>query len=278
VSNQLKIAARRAFVRAPGVIAHYPCFQSVAEGVFLIDRSGAGNGAAFGANLSAANAWANANYLTTAENVSGTNAGAPYLTGAQLGWDINTQSLLMAGVVNVTSSATHGAIMGNGSSATIRGIAVRVTQNDDGTVGDREKPRMLVYGASTVFGNVGGVAVGGAGDIHIALAVDGPAQRAYLFVGGEYDAAANGNASFSVGIGGLSYASVAADLPAAALANPLMFNAQPHTGTYALSANMKSNGWVVAKRTGNLPSNLAAVVKRLSRQPHQVLSSTEWPA
>lgn len=278
MTNQVRFPARRAFVRSTGVVAYYPCFQSVAEGTNLIDRSGAGNGAAFGAGLSAANAWAVANYLTTAESATGTVAGAPYLTGGVLNWNLSTQSILVAGVVNVTSSAIHSAICGNGSSASVRGFTLRVTQNDEGTVGDREKVRVMVYGASTLFGTHSAAAVGGVGDIHVALAVDGPAQRAYVFVGGVFDETANSAGPFTVGSGGLSFASEAANITAGVLANPLMFNAQPHTGTFALSANMKSNGWQVAKRTGNLPSNLEAVVKRLARTPHQVLSASEWPA
>lgn len=279
MSNQLILPARRAIVPAAGVFAHYPCFQSVAEGTQLLDRSGAGHSATFGANLSAANAWANAGYLTTAENLTGTNAGAPYISGSTLNFNLLTESLLVAGIVNVTSSANHGAVCGNGSSSTIRGFAVRVTQNDDGVVGDREKPRILIYtSGGTTFGTLSAVSVGGVGDIHIAMAIDGPAQRIYLFVGGNYDTTANGGTEFTIGSNGLSFAANAAELAASALTNPLMFNAQPHTGTFALSANMKSNGWVVAKRTGNLPSNLERVVKRLAANPQQPLSETEWPA
>lgn len=277
MSNQLRIAARRAFARAPGVIAHYPCFQAWPD-VALIDRSGAGNNATFGANLLATPAWANANRLTVAESVTGTNAGAPYLTGAQVGWNLATESVLVSGIVNVTSSVNHGAVTGNGSSNSIRGFTLRVTQNDDGTVANRDKLVVVAYGASTLFGTHSAATVGGAGDIHVAMAIDATSQRAYVFVGGAYDATANGGPSYVPGGGGLDFSAQRDSMAAACLTNPWMFGAQPHTGLFALSAGCQSYGWQIAKRTGGLPSNIEAVVRRLARHPLQVLTSTEWPA
>ena len=271
MSNQTKIAARRAFARATGVVALYPCFQSVAEGTNLIDRSGAGNGAAFGANLSAANAWANANRLTTADNVSGTVAGSPYLAGASLNWALATESLLVSGIVNIAAApAATRHILGNGSSTSVRGFTVRYAV----TTG---LASIIAHGASSLFGTAGTNIATGA-DIHIAMAIDAPNQRAYLFVNGAFDATANGVASYVAGTGGLSYAAEAANMTAACLANPFMLSGQAHTGTISLTPTAQSYGWQVAKRTGALPSNIENVVKRLARHPVQMLSSTEWPA
>jgi hypothetical protein len=271
VSNQLKIAARRAFVRASGVIGHYPCFQTVAEGAFLIDRSGAGNGMTFGAGLTAANGWANANRLTTADNVSGTVAGSPYITGAALNWALATESMIIAGVVNIAAApAATRHIIGNGSSTSVRGFAVRYNV----TTG---LASILAHGASTLFGTAGSNIATGA-DVHVAIAVDAPSQRAYLFVGGAFDATANGVAAYAVGTGGLDYSAQTANMVAACLANPLMVSGQAHTGTISLTPTAQSYGWQIAKRTGALPSNIEAVVKRMARHPLQVLTATEWPA
>lgn len=270
MSNQLRIAARRAFVRASGVIGLYPCFQGSPD-VALTDRSGAGNNAAFGAGLLATPAWANANRLTTADSVTGTVAGSPYLTGAQLGWNLATESLIVAGVVNIaaTPAATRH-IAGNGSSTTIRGFALRYAA----TTGAAS---IVVHGAASIFGTAGAAIATGA-DIHVAMAYDATTQRAYLFVAGAYDATANGTSSYSSGFGGLDISAQRDNMTAACLANPFMFSGQPHTGTFALTPTAQSYGWQIAKRTGALPSNIETIVRRLARHPLQVLSSTEWPA
>ena len=57
-----------------------------------------------------------------------------------------------------------------------------------------------------------------------------------------------------------------------------MFSGQPNTGTFALTPTATSYGWQIAKRTGFLPDNLSAIMRRLARHPLQVLTATEWPA
>lgn len=270
MSDFLTIPPRRAFARAPGVVALYPCFQASPD-VQLTDRSGSGNASAFGVNLSAANAWATANRLATADNVSGTNAGAPYLSGATLNWNLLTDSLIVAGVVNIAAApAATRHILGNASSTAIRGFAVRYNV----TTG---LASILAHGAATLFGTAGANIATGA-DVHIAMAIDATTQRAYLFVGGAYDATANGTASYAGGVGGLDFSAQTANMGAACLSNPFMFSGQPHTGTLALTPAATSYGWQIAKRTGALPSNIETIVKRLARHPLQVLSSSEWPA
>ena len=270
MSNQLQIAARRGFARAPGVVGLYPCFQ-VSPDVQMTDGSGAGNSAAFGAGLTAANAWATASRLTTADNVSGTVAGSPFLSGAVLNWDLLTQSLIVAGVVNIAAApAATRHILGNGSSTTVRGFALRYNV----TTG---LASILAHGAATLFGTAGSN-IATAADVHIAMAIDATTQRAYLFVGGAYDATANGTAAYVSGAGGLSFSAQTANMSAACLSNPLMFSGQAHTGTLSLTPTATSYGWQIAKRTGALPSNIETIVKRLARHPLQVLTSTEWPA
>lgn len=271
MSNQLKIAAVKPFTRAPGVVAHYPCFQAVAEGAQLLDRSGAGNSAAFGANLLASDAWATASRLTTADNATGTNAGAPYLSGAVLNWNLLTESLIVAGVVNIaaTPAATRH-ILGNGSNTTVRGFALRYNI----TTG---LPLILAHGAATIFGTAAGSAIATGADIHVCMAIDGPRSRAYIYVGGNYDTTANSGLEYAPGSTGLDFSAQSANMAAACLSNPFMLSGQPNTGTFALTPTATSYGWQIAKRTGNLPDNLSTIVKRLARHPLQVLSAQEWP-
>ena len=271
MSNQLRLGQGKPFVRAPGVVALYPCFQSVAEGATLIDRSGSGTSGAFGAGLTAANAWAVANRLTTADNVAGNFAGSPYISGSVLNWALATESLIVAGVVNIAAApAATRHIVGNGSSTTIRGFTVRYNVTTGAAL-------ILAHGASTLFGTAGSVIASGA-DVHIAMAIDATTQRAYLFVGGAYDATANGNSGYVPGAGGLSFAAEAANMTAACLSNPFMFSGQPNTGTFSLTPTAASYGWQIAKRTGALPTNIETIVKRMARNPLQVLTAQEWPA
>jgi hypothetical protein len=270
VSNQLRLPARRAFARAPGVIALYPCFQGSPD-VALTDRSGAGNNAVFGAGLLATPAWAVANRLSVADSASGTVAGAPYLTGSQLGVDLTTQSLIVSGVINVaaTPAATRH-ITGNGSSTTVRGFALRISATTGATM-------VVAHGAASIFGNAGANIATGA-DIHIGLAIDGPRARAYVYVAGAYDGTANNGTDYVPNFNGLDFSAQSAALAAACVTQPWMFGAQPHTGTFALSPASTSYAWQIAKRTGSLPDNLSAIMRRLARHPLQVLTATEWPA
>lgn len=270
MSNQLRLPACRSFVRAPGVIAHYPCFQGTPN-LALIDRSGAGNNAAFGANLLSSAAWATAGRVTTADNVSGTNAGAPFLAGAVLNWDLLTESLIVAGVVNIAAApAATRHILGNGSSTTIRGFAVRYNV----TTG---LASILAHGAATLFGTAGGNIATGA-DVHIAIAIDAPTRRAYLYTGGVFDATANGTTEYASGVGGLDFSAQEANMRAACLTNSFVFSGQPHSGTQHLTPTATSWGWQIAKRTGALPAKVDNVVRRMARTPLQVLTASEWPA
>lgn len=267
----MKIAAHKPFTRASGVIGLWPCFHTTSEAAQLSDRSGAGNTAAFGANLSAANAFATANRLTTADNVAGNNAGAAYVSGSAINWALATESLIVSGIVNIAAApAATRHIVGNGSSTTVRGFTMRYNVTTGAAL-------ILAHGAATLFGTAGAVITTGA-DIHIGMAIDGPAQRAYLFVAGAYDATANGNSAFAAGSGGLDFSAQTANMAAACLSNPFMFSGQPNTGTFALTPTATSYGWQIAKRTGSLPSNIETIFKRLARHPLQVLTSQEWPA
>lgn len=274
MSNQLKIAARRAFARAPGVIAHYPCFQAIADGAVLIDRSGAGNGAAFGAALTAANAWASPNRLTLADNNSGTQAGGPYLSAAQLALNLASESFIISGIYNSTSTASHpvfgfGEFSGAGNAA--NGFLVRALV----TTGVAQLAVCAGTSGALVYGTPSAVAISGAavGDKHVAMAYDATTKRLWLVIDGVIDAS-NSNV-------GMDVAALVATMGAAnggtALGN-LVFGGAPRVGANQQVWACTSYGWQVAKRTGGLPANLDVVMRRLARHPLQVLSSSEWPA
>ena len=158
MSNQLRTPPRRAFVRAPGVIGHYPCFQAVAEGAFLTDRSGAGNGAAFGANLTAAAGWAAANRLTLADNNAGSQAGGPFLSQAVLNFNLATESFIISGIYNSTNTASSHPVFGFGEITGGAGAANGFVLRTEASTGNA---RLLVcYGAAgaTALGTTAGVA------------------------------------------------------------------------------------------------------------------------
>ena len=271
MSNQLVIPALRRFVRAPGVVGLYPCFQSVAEGAFLFDRAGGtANNGLFGGNLTAAAAWANANRLTLADNVAGNDAGCPYIAGTNLNWALATESVIVSAIVNIAAApAATRHIMGNGSSASVRGFALRYNV----TTG---LASIIANGASTVFGTAGANIATGA-DIHIGMVIDGPRSRAILYIGGAYDTTANSGTEYTA-TSGLDFSAQAASMIAGCLANPFMIGGQPNTGVFALRPTSQSYGWQIAKRVGSPPLNLDATMRRLARHPLQPLTSTEWPA
>lgn len=274
MSDLITLPPRRAIVRAPGVIAHYPCFQAVADGAVLIDRSGAGNGAAFGAALTAANAWAGANRLTLADNNSGTQAGAPFLSAAQLALNLATESFVVSGIYNSTSTASH-PVVGfgefSGAANAANGFLIRAIV----TSGVAQLAVCAGTTGALVYGTPSAVAVSGAavGDKHVAMAYDATTKRLWLYIDGVNDA---GNSNV-----GMDVAAPVATMGAAnggtALGN-LVFGGAPRVGANQQVWACTSYGWQVAKRTGGLPANLDVVMRRLARHPLQVLSASEWPA
>lgn len=275
MSNQLKIAAIKPVTRSPGMVAFLPCFQTVAEGTQCFDRSGVGNTAAFGTDLLASSAWAAANRLTIADNVAGTNRGAPFLTNTQLGFTWATDSLVVAGVVNMAAApAATRHIVGNGADTSKTGFALRINV----TTG---KMLPLIYGTGgVIFGTASAATVADGADHHIIALIDGPSRKIHIFIDGVYDATSNGSSVYNGTVGGLDY-SAAAGLQSG---TPLVIGGQPNTLTnvattlYSLTPTSTSYAWQVARKTGSPPSNFGDVARRLARTPLQILSSLEWPA
>lgn len=276
MSNQLTLPARRAFVRAPGVIAHYPCFQAAAEGAVMIDRSGAGNNAAFGAQLLASNAWATPDRLTLADNTSGTQAGAPFLAAGVLALNLATESFVVSGMYAATATASRpvvafGEISGAASAA--NGFILR----SEVTSGVARLAACTGAAGGLSYGTASAVAISGAGvgDKHLAMAYDAPNRKLWLIVDGVLDATANSGVGWDVAA---AVAAMGAANGGTAFGN-LVFGGAPRVNPAQQQVWACSlYGWQVAKRVGGLPANLDALARRLARHPLQVLTASEWPA
>lgn len=282
MSNQLKLAALKTFVRANGMVGFFPCLQTIGEGTQCLDRSGAGNNAAFGTALLASAAWAGTNRLTIAANASGVNAGAPFITAAQLNLNYDTDSLMVAGVVNTPALGSTQHILGTGSdNATKTGWALRL-------VATTGKAQMIVHGTTanggTIFGTASGANLADGTDHPVIVLIDGPRRRMFVFIDGIFDATANGSAAYTDGSFGLPFSAAMASAPTLQVASPLFLGGQSNTLTsvaataYTLTPASTSYAWQVAvKRGGSPPVNFGDVAKRLARHPLQILSAAEWP-
>lgn len=264
MSNQLRIAARRAFARAPGVIGYYPAFQAAGD-TALIDRSGAGNNAMVGADAALSTLWtATPNRLgIPADDGSGTTAKAPSIAAATINWNKDTETLLIAGMWNGANSAMRHVVgFGGASSTAIHGINLR-------TLVTTGMPQLMVYnsGGTGLSGNVGATVLANGADHHVGLIIDGVAKRIHFYLDGVYDASNSG-----VGLDFTAAAALMTNMGA------LVFGGYPHTAGKQLVYASSSYAWQVAKRTGGRPANADDVMRRLARSPLQVLSSTEWPA
>ena len=264
MSNQLRIASRRAFVRAPGVIGFYPAFQAVSDPA-MIDRSGAGNNATVGADAALSTLWtATPNRLgIPADDGSGTTAKVPSIAASVINWNKDTETLLIAGVWNGANTALrHVFGFGSASTNTIHGVNLRTSI----TTG---MPQVMVYnsGGTGVAGNVGATVLANGADHHVCLIIDGVAKRIHFYLDGVYDATNSG-----VGLDFTAAAALMTNM------GPLVFGGYPGLSFKQLAYASSSYSWQVAKRTGGRPANIDDVVKRLARSPLQVLTATEWPA
>lgn len=267
MSNQLRTSPRRAIVRAPGVIAHYPCFQANTD-TSLIDRSGAGNGAGFGADSVAANAWAAANRYTVQADATGTKAMGAFLPWATVNWNMATESLILATVWN-GAAATNRWIFGWGgnSAAAVQGFMVK---SDSATNAIK-----LQYSDGTtaaVNANAGATVVADGTDHHVLFVWDGPAKRFWVYVDGAPDLTMNQSTN-----AGFDFTAAAAAMTPANF-GPLVIGGVPHSASKHMTYAATMYGALIAKRTGSVPSNMATIARRLARHPLQVPSSTEWPA
>lgn len=263
MSNQLRIAARRAFARAPGVIGFYPGFQASGD-TAMIDRSGAGNNATVGADATLSTMWtATANrYNITADDGSGTTAKAAVIPAATINWNKDTETLLITGMWNGANTALrHVFGFGSASTSTIHGVNLRTSI----TTG---MPQLMVYhSGGTSAGNVGSTVLANGADHHVCVIIDGPAKRVHLYLDGVYDASNSGV--------GLDFTAASANMTNM---GSLVFGGYPGLSAKQLVYASSSYAWQVAKRTGGRPGNADDVVKRLARTPLQVLTATEWPA
>lgn len=157
----------RSFVtgrRAPGYLGVGP------------DVSGAGGNIDIRTELTPANAWANAGYLST-------NAGtgtALYIERDHMAFDLDTQGLLLSFTLNMATPGASAALMGNGSSV-IQGLYLSVR-----TTGKlRVVPTTAAGAFSGLSDSVATVADGT--DHHVVVAIDGPTKTIQVFIDGQLD-------------------------------------------------------------------------------------------
>lgn len=262
MSNQLRIAARRAFARAPGVIGFYPAFQAAGD-TALIDRSGAGNSATIGADATLSTMWtAVANrYTVTADDITGTTAKGASIPAAAIGWNKDAETLLISGIWRGANSAIrHCFGFGSPGTSTIHGVTLRSAI----TTGVAQIS--VYHSGGSAFSTAAATVIADGTDHHVALVIDGPAKRIKLWVDGAYDAVNNG--------AGYDFSAVAANLTAL---GPLVFCGAPSAAAKHLVYAGSGYGWHVAKRAGSTPANINDVMRRLARTPLQPLTATEWP-
>lgn len=98
-----------------GIIGFWPCFQDSAD-TLVRDQSGKQQNMTFGAGLTTAEAWANANVLSTVDTTADDVA---ILAAADFDYDFNVgDCLLISGLVYAAAPAATRALIGNGYNST----------------------------------------------------------------------------------------------------------------------------------------------------------------
>jgi len=147
----------------------------------FFDRSGMGNHAVRGANLSEANMLANAGYVSTVDPAGG--ATDSVLRIPNLNFDYaGGEKLILYWLGKATPEGALTSFMGDGFSATYAGIRVRM--NTSGTF------QLALYDAANAGGVFGGTSAGVPfdGNLHsLAFVLDGAAKKYGMWVDETYD-------------------------------------------------------------------------------------------
>lgn len=230
-----------------GYLFAYPAMQPVSDGTTIIDRSGKGQHGIFGAALTAANAWANSGYFTTAASASDQYGRAPHSAIAP--WNFATDCLVVAFRGKFAPPASTLGIFGSG----VKGVRIRanVTTNvmDVG----------LQHDGGVAFGCSTGIAVCDNTEHSICLFVSKLNNRMYMYADGVYRSE-------------LDISSVAS----ITWAGTETWRIGQAEGTAGLTAQF--HGINAARKTGALPANYAGIANRLHNAPFVLLSQTEWPS
>lgn len=264
MSRIVKLGQVKTPTVTPGYIGYYPGFQAATD-TNLLDRSGKGNHATFGAQQTASYAWTTlANRFSVALNAGGSqNAAANLANGSAFIWNPALESLVAAFRLTCTATASNGPIFGNAHAAPSVGFKLEV----QATTGVLRLNRYST-GAQTVV-NTTTEAVADGTEHGVGFAWDAVAQRAYIYVDGVIASAFAGGSLIT-----------ATDwFPFTT--NNLCIGGVGHSaggGGAALTYASAFRGIHLAKRTGALPSNAAGLFRRLNQFPHVLISATELPA
>lgn len=115
MSRVVKLGQIESPAPSTGIIGYWPCFQDSAD-TLVRDRSGKQQNMTFGAGLTTAEAWANANVLSTVETTADDVA---ILEAADFDYDFNVgDCLLISGLVYAAAPAATRTLIGNGYNST----------------------------------------------------------------------------------------------------------------------------------------------------------------
>lgn len=260
MSRVVKLGQVKSVTRSPGYIGFYPGMQAGSD-TNLTDRSGVGNNATFGSDLTIGEAWATAGRFSTVEDTGGTQNNAANLSNG-VGFNFNpaTESLLIFGKILMAAPAGTRPLFGNSNGTPNKGFGVKVSSAG--------KARFDLHrtGADTII-NTSTASIAD-GTLHsVALVLDAVAQDVKIYIDGVVDASfapTNSLAAYSDWYGPFT--------------RDFVIGGAGHNGGKAITCSQTGFGWHVVKRTGAMPANIANTIARLHAFPLQIVSSLEIPA
>ena len=261
MSRVIKLGQVKTPTPTPGYMAYYPGFQATSD-TALTDRSGKGNDATFGSDLTTAEAWsALANRFSVPLDSSGTqNNAANMAIGTGFVWYPATESLVLACKLTAAATAANGPIFGTSHGQPRTGWRLEV----QATTGTLRFTKMNTSTNTVV--NTTTEAVADGTEHGVGFAWDAVTQRAYIFVDGVVSSAFAGG----------SLVTATDWFPP--LNTAFCIGGVGHTSGKAITFASAFRGIHLAKRTGALPSNVADLFYRLHKFPHVLISATELPA
>lgn len=260
MSRVVKLGQVKTPTRSPGYIGFYPGMQAGSD-TNLTDRSGAGNNATFGSDLTIGEAWATAGRFSTVEDTGGTQNNAANLSNG-VGFNFNpaTESLLIFAKVTITAPAGTRPLVGNSNGTPNKGFGLKVTAAG--------KARFDLHrtGADTII-NTSSATLADASLHSFALALDAIAKTATVYIDGVVDTNFVGGSNLS------AYSDWYGPFT-----RDFCIGGAGHNSSKSISMAQTGFGWHIVKRTGAMPSNIASLVARLHAFPLQLISATDFPA
>lgn len=259
MSRVIKLGQVKTPTPSPGYIGYYPCLQANTDTV-LTDRSGKGNHATFGADLTTGEAWVTANRFSVPLEGSGTQNNAANLAiGSGFAWNPATESFILATRFQAATTASNGQIFGTTNATPNLGFKLEVQ------VSGALRLNRYTSGAQIVVNTTAEIVADGTPH-GLAMVWDAVTQRMYLYVDGVVSAAFAGGSLIT-----------ATDWFPSSNAN-FCIGGVGHLSNKALTFASAYWGLHIAKRTGALPAGTPELIHRLNKFPHVLISATELPA